>query len=181
MSGTAQARYSTWAIALHWLIAILVIVNWRLAEAFEEAADADKLFWINQHKTLGITILLLSVLRLVWRMAHTPPALPDQMAGWEKLLARSIHTIFYIMLIGLPFGGWLASSYSGYPIRFWGLFDWPLLPVLENKDMGHKLAEAHGAGGEVLLILIALHIVGALKHQFIDKLPSFSRMWPGKG
>lgn len=179
MNTMSQRRYSTGAIVLHWVIAIAVIVNWRLAESFEHAEGADKLFWINQHKALGITILVLSLLRLLWRFTHRPPAHQPPLAPWEKTLSGIVHTIFYVLLIGLPIGGWLASSYAGYPIPMWGAFDWPLLPVAENKDLGHEIAEAHGTGGKLMLILIALHVVGALKHSFIDKVPSFSRMWFG--
>lgn len=180
MSSAAQVRYSTGAIVFHWLIAILVIVNWRIAAGVEHLGDAAKDVALAPHRAIGIAILTLSVLRLVWRMAHTPPALPDQLATWEKLLARAIHGIFYVLLIGLPFGGWLSSSYAGSPIDFFGLFEVPLLPVAVNMDQAEAVIEAHHEGGEILLILVGLHILGALKHQFFDKVPSLSRMWPGK-
>lgn len=181
MSDTAQARYSTGAIVLHWLIAILVIVNWRIAEGAEHLEGAAKSAAIAPHKAIGITILVLTVLRLLWRMAHKPPALPEALAGWEKLLARSVHGIFYVLLIGLPIGGWLASSYAGQPVDFFGLFELPRLPVAQNIDQAVSVIGAHKSGGALLLILVVIHILGAAKHHFIDKLPSFSRMWPGKG
>ncbi|WP_427964938.1 cytochrome b [Altererythrobacter sp.] len=178
MTTVTQARYSGVAMILHWLIAIAVIVNWRLAENFEHAEDADKLYWITQHKALGITILILSVLRLLWRFTRRPPELAASLAGWERSLARAVHVIFYVMLIGLPIGGWVASSFSHYPIDFWGLFNVPLLPVAENKELGHEIAEAHGAGATFLLLLVVLHIVGALKHTLIDKDGNIHRMLP---
>lgn len=180
MSDTAQARYSTGAIVFHWLIAILVIVNWRIAEGAEHLEGAAKAAAIAPHKAIGITILVLSALRLLWRLTHTPPALPIQLARWEKALARAMHGIFYVLLIGLPVGGWLASSYAGVPIDYFGLFNVPLLPVSENIDQAKSVIGAHKSGGGLLLILIAIHVLGAAKHHFIDKLPSFARMWPGK-
>ncbi len=181
MTNGSNARYSNVAIIFHWLIAIAVIVNWRLAENFEHAsAMPDKLYWINLHKSLGIAILVLSVLRLLWRLGHKPPPAPAGSAKWEKSLAKIVHVLFYVLLIGLPIGGWLATSFAGYPITMWGLFDWPLFPVAENKEAAESIAETHGTLGKAMLILILLHIAGALKHSFIDKVPSLSRMWFGR-
>ena len=181
MSDTAQSRYSMGAIVLHWLIAILVIVNWRIAEGAEHLEGAVKAAAITPHKAIGITILILSILRLAWRMTHAAPEFPAQLASWEKVLARAIHGIFYVLLIGLPIGGWLASSYAGNSIDYFGLFELPRLPVAENMDQAKSVIGAHKNGGGLLLGLIALHILGAAKHQFFDKIPSLSRMWPGKG
>ncbi len=180
MSGATQKRYSNVAIILHWLIAILVIANWRLAENAEHTSvQADKMFWMGQHKAIGISILVLSVLRLLWRFWHKPPPFDPHMAGWERKLAHFVHIIFYVLLIGLPVGGWLASSFAGYSISMWGLFDWPLFPVAESKETAKQIAETHGTLGKAMLILILLHVAGALKHSLIDKIPSFSRMWFG--
>lgn len=175
---TNRARYSNVAMLLHWVIAIAVIVNWRLGEAFEHAEGADKLYWISQHKALGITILVLSLARLAWRFYKKPPPPSPSHAGWEKLLAKTVHIVFYVLLIGLPIGGWLASSYSGYPIPIFGLFEWPLLPVTKNEATGEQFAEWHATGGEIMLILIGLHILGMLKHMFIDKDGNLWRMLP---
>jgi cytochrome b561 len=173
-----QARYSSVAMLLHWVIAIAVIVNWRLAEAFEHAADADKLYWINQHKALGITILILSLARLGWRYFRPPPPLASGLVGWERTLARTVHTIFYVLLIGLPIGGWLASSFGDYPITIFGLMDWPLLPVGKNESLGHQVAELHATGGTILLLLIVLHVLGMLKHTLVDRDGNLFRMLP---
>lgn len=173
-----RARYSAIAMLLHWAIAIAVIVNWRLAEAFENAEGADKLYWINQHKALGITILILSLARLGWRFFKKPPPLAASLAGWERMLAKTVHVIFYVLLIGLPIGGWLASSYSGYPITIFGLLDWPLMPVGKNEALGHQIAELHATGGTIMLALIVVHILGMLKHTLIDRDGNLFRMLP---
>lgn len=181
MTEGSQARYSTGAMVFHWLIAVLVIVNWRLAEAAHGLEGMEKALALNPHKAVGITILVLSVLRLGWRLTHKAPPLSDSLAGWEKMLAKAVHWIFYILLIGLPIGGWLATSYASISIDYFGLFTIPTLPVEQNYETANSIAEAHHSGGELVLYLIVLHVLGALKHQFFDKVPSFSRMWPGKG
>ncbi|MCP5397342.1 MAG: cytochrome b [Sphingomonadaceae bacterium] len=174
-----QARYSTVAMILHWVIAIAVIVNWRLAENYEHATEgADKFFWMSQHKALGITILVLTLLRLVWRFVKRPPDLAAHLAGWEKALAKVIHVIFYALLIGLPIGGWLASSYAGYPVDMWGLFELGSLPVGKDEAMSEAIGDAHGTVGKIMLILIVVHVLGALKHTFIDKDGNLFRMLP---
>lgn len=177
MNDNAQARYSLGAIILHWLIAIAVIANWRIAEAAEHGTDPEKLAIMANHKALGIIILALSVLRLGWRFTHKAPPLSESLAGWEKLLARVTHVVFYVLLIGLPIGGWLGVSYFAAPVDIFGLFTVPALPVGENHDAGKAVLELHHEGAEILLILIALHILGALKHSFYDRIPSLSRMW----
>lgn len=179
MSKTVSTRYSTGAIVFHWLIAVAVIVNWRIAENAEHLEGAAKGAALAPHKAIGIAILVLSVLRLAWRLAHKPPAFSEQMAGWEKTLASAIHIIFYILLIGLPIGGWLASSYAGYPIDFFGLFNVPLFPVEKSMDQAEAMMGFHTSGGTLMLALIVLHVLGALKHSVVDKIPSFSRMWFG--
>ena len=183
MAGNGSAsngRYSTGAMIFHWVIAIAVIVNWRLVEAAEHggASDAAKGALMANHKALGITILLLTLGRLAWRLMHRPPPLPASYKGWEKALAHTMHVVFYILLIGLPLGGWLASSYFGRGFEFFGLFDWPLLPVAANPEMGKAVIGLHHEGGSILLILIALHVLGALKHTFFDREGGLARMWP---
>lgn len=176
MTDTAQQRYSTVAMIFHWLIAVAVIVNWRIVAAAQDAAPADAGALMANHKALGVTILVLSVGRLLWRLTHPVP--PLQGAGWERALARTVHTIFYILLIGLPLGAWLAGSFARRGFEWFGLFDWPLLPVPESREMAGTIMDFHRLGGQALLILLALHIVGALKHTFIDKIGGLSRMLP---
>lgn len=178
---TAQARYSTVAIILHWLIAVLVIVNWRLAEAAEHlegpAADA----YMGPHKAIGISVLALTLLRIVWRLAHRPPPLRADMAAWERLLAKTVHALFYILLVAIPVLGWIASSSFGYGVDMFGLFNVPALPVANDPDAGKWVIGLHKAMWTPFMILIVLHILGALKHHFIDKDGELGRMIPGLG
>ena len=173
-----NARYSAGAMILHWAIAIAVIVNWRIAEETHglsrEAAGA----LMEQHKALGIAILLLTVLRIVWRFVKKPPPLAATLKGWEAWLAKTVHVIFYVLLIGLPLGGWLGNSMFGQAIDMWGLFTVPALPVGTNFDTGEAIFEVHETLGKAMLILIALHVLGALKHTLVDKDGNLFRMLP---
>lgn len=178
MSEAGRSRYSTGVMIFHWVIAVLVIVNWRLVEAAETASKADEAALVGNHKAIGITILVLTLARLGWRLRHKVPPLPDTMATWEKLLARTSHVLFYVLLIGLPLGGWLAGSFAGRDISYFGAFTIPALPVGENFDMAKAIIGFHKTGGEAMIYLIGLHILGALKHSFIDKSGGLARMLP---
>lgn len=181
MTQVNAQRYSLGAIIFHWLIAIAVIVNWRIAEAAEVLEGAERGALIGNHKALGIIILVLTLMRLAWRFSHRPPPHPDSMAGWEKFLSGAVHTIFYVLLIGLPIGGWVAGSFASSPVDMFGAFTLPMLPVEQNYDIAGAVIGFHGTAGEAMLILIGLHILGALKHTFYDKVGGLKRMWPGSG
>lgn len=179
MTELSQSRYSTVAMLFHWIIAILVIWNWRIAENAEHAASREEAIAIfADHKALGIIILALSVGRLVWRLGHKAPPMSSLIPQWQQKAAKALHIIFYILLIGLPIGGWLANSLSGREIDMFGMFTIPALPVGENPDAGKAIYEAHATGGSIMIYLIALHILAALKHTFIDKVNGIGRMLP---
>lgn len=178
MNLAAQTRYSLVAMLFHWLIAILVIVNWRIAEGAEGLEGAAKSAAIAPHKAIGITILVLTILRLLWRLSHKAPPMSDLIPGWQRILGKTVHVIFYVLLIGLPIGGWLAGSFASIPVDYFGIFTVPMAPVEQNYDTAGAIIEQHKLGGEVLLILVALHILGALKHTFIDKVNGIGRMVP---
>ena len=174
-----QRRYSAGAMFFHWVIAIAVIWNWRLAENAHHAADrTERMAIFADHKALGITILVLTLARLAWRIGHPAPPMPAEMAAWEKAVAKTTHVIFYVLLIGLPVGAWLANSMAGRDIDFFGLFTIPPLPVGENGGLAETIFGIHGTAGGLMIWLIGLHILGALKHTFFDKRGGLSRMLP---
>jgi cytochrome b561 len=173
-----QARYSTGAMLLHWAIAIAVIVNWRIAESAEHLPDLERGAVMANHMALGMVILVLTLARLGWRLMKAPPPLASTMKPWERLAARTVHTVFYILLVGLPLGGWLATSFYGVGVKIWGLFTVPRMPVAIDEHIGETIFEAHATAGTVMLVLIALHILGALKHTFIDRDGNLFRMLP---
>jgi len=172
------SRYSTGAIVLHWAIAIAVIVTWRIAESAEHASEAQEDAIMADHMAVGMLILLLTALRLIWRLTHTQPAFPHELAGWERVAARIVHFTFYLLLVGLPLMGWLGSSMEGEAIDVFGAFTIPGLPVGPNRGLGHEILEVHGTLGQVMLYLIVLHVLGALKHHFVDRNGELYRMLP---
>ena len=180
-SNTSQARYSMGAIILHWVIAIAVIVNWRLAETGHHLEGAAAAAYMNPHKALGITILFLTVLRIIWRLMNPPPAMHSDYAKWERMLAKTAHVLFYFLLIGIPLTGWLAVSSYGKTVDIFGLFEMFALPVAENPSAGKSILAVHETLWTGMSVLIVLHILGALKHQFYDKTNELGRMIPGLG
>lgn len=172
------SRYSLGAIVLHWAIAIAVIVAWRIAESAEHGSQAEEAAIMGDHMALGMLILFLTVLRLIWRLTHSHPAFPQDLARWETLLARAVHVVFYALLLGLPLLGWLGTSMEGAPIDLFGAFTIPSLPVAANRGLGHELLEVHGSLGQLMLFLIALHVLGAVKHHFVDRNGALYRMLP---
>ena len=191
MTATPEAkRYTTVAIILHWLIAVmlvsLVFVGWWM-EDLGEAARAGEISFgqvqavYNWHKTAGILVLLLSLARLGWRFTHPVPALPATMKPWEALGARAAHIGFYVVMIGMPLIGWAMVSNSSLPTRLFNIegFNLPGLPVPDVEAVHEVLGSAHSAGGWVILMLLALHAGAALKHHFLDRDGVLNRMVPG--
>lgn len=181
-------RYSIGAILLHWLIAAAIVLQVVLAGRMEGPRTPTSFAVTQLHKSVGITILLLSLARLAWRLIHRPPPMPATMSRWEQVLARWAHVGFYVVMIGMPLTGWLMVSASRIPIPtlLYGVVPWPSLPFVGDlapgaKKLWHDLAEGgHGALAKVLYVLLALHVAGALKHQlFSHDEPVLARMAPG--
>jgi cytochrome b561 len=186
---SAQARYTGVAVALHWLIAVLIITNVGLAWYSDTLHGAAKIGIIQWHKTLGISILLFSLVRLAWRLTHRPPPLAPHLKAWERWLAHIVHCGFYVLMIGLPLTGWIMVSADPliriYPIHLFGLFDWPAIGFLTDLPRGqmrqvHENFEAahHLLAKVIVYGLIPLHVLGALKHQILDRDNELSRMIP---
>ena len=181
-------RYSMVAIILHWTIAILILTNVGIAWAADEVRGAARAEALQPHKVIGIAVLLLTFARLAWRLAVKPPRMPDTMAPWERALARTVHVLFYVVMVALPLSGWAMVSTSAlasvYPIH-WGPFEWPMIEPLtqlerqDRRDLNEALEEAHELLAQsIIYVLVPLHVVGALKHQFIDKGDELGRMIP---
>lgn len=173
------ARYSRIAILFHWAIALLVVANFVLASMAEDLPKAEQAGLMGPHKAIGVSVLLLSLLRLFWRLGHKPPALPAAIPAWQATLGRTVHILFYFLIIAVPFSGWLMASAhpQAPPVSFFGLFD-VTLPITKSEGLANVGYEAHEVLTKPLFILILLHVAGALKHQFIDRLPFIQRMWP---
>lgn len=174
-----MGKYSKTAILLHWLIAILIVANVALASLSEDLPRAARTAYMDPHKAIGISILTLSVLRLLWRLGHRPPPLPQALSGWQATLGRFVHALFYFLIIAVPLTGWLmvAAREGAPPVNFFGLFSVDL-PVADSKALSSFGHEGHEILTKPLVVLIILHVAAALKHQFIDRMPFIQRMWP---
>lgn len=175
-----RSTYSRGAIAFHWTIAVLILTNLFLGffrDAFGEAATPVML---GLHKPIGITVLALSIGRVLWRLTHKPPPLPATVKYWERRLASAVHLALYLLIFALPLTGWLFVSYGArkYPIDYFGLGQVPWLPVVQDKAAAHMLNERHELLGYVALALLVLHLAGAFKHHFLDKDDTVARMLP---
>ncbi|WP_449254012.1 YceI family protein [Brevundimonas naejangsanensis] len=192
------SRYSAVAIALHWLIAVAILsmipMGWWMSDAIAQPdtqALAYRVFQI--HKSIGFLILALTVLRIVWRLTHPVPALPGAMKGWEQFAARATHAAFYALMLALPLTGWIYVS-TGWAVvtdtplavatSWFGLFTIPHLPFIEHASEAARRATAWMAMGAHsklawgAIVLVALHVGAALKHQFFDRDGVLSHMIP---
>lgn len=173
--GAAQARYSTGAIVLHWLIALALA--FQLALGFAMPHDERGFAMFQLHKSVGITILLLTLARLAWRLTHRPP--PAVEGGFQGFLAKAVHVLLYAFMIGAPLTGWALASTdpTGIPTLLYGAVPWPHLPL--PGALNEAFEGAHELLAWIGLALIALHIAGALRHQFLLKDGLLRRIGPG--
>ena len=183
------ASYSAVAIALHWIIALCILgqiaLGWRLHDI---APGPGRFAAFQLHKSIGITILLLSLARLAWRLVRpAPPEIP--MPRWQHVASRLVHGGLYAIMIGLPLTGWIMVSTSKLPIptRLFGVVPWPTIPGLAGLSPATKAA-LNGAGdaGHSLLVfvtiaMLVLHLGAVAKHQLVDRDRVFARMAPGAG
>lgn len=177
--GLVGARYSRGAIVFHWTIAVLIALNFAAAWIADDMPRQDKQIIMGNHKAIGITILVLAVLRVIWRLTHRPPPRVETLQRWEVLLAKVVHTAFYVLMIAIPLAGWAMSSIAARPVNFFGLFTVPMLPLGSDKAVGGVFHDLHEQGATLMLVLLALHVAGALKHHFIDRDGTMRRMLPG--
>ena len=171
-------RYSSVAVALHWAIATLIVANLLLGifhESFARPVTAWMMFF---HKAIGITILALTLVRLAWRAGHRAPPFDPVLKPWERALASLTHWGFYLLLLAIPLTGWMLSSSSNRATSWFGLFDIAPLPV-SRSDAAHDLfEELHELLGYAMIVLILLHVAGALKHHLQGHRHLIGRMAP---
>ncbi len=182
-----RSRYDSIAMIIHWITALLVIFmiifGEELMEAGEEAGEiGDGLggtFGPSLHVSIGVAILILTLLRILWRLTHKAPPYPATMKPYELMAARAVHGLFYVLLIAIPVTGWLA--FGGFvveepamaAVRVFGAFPVPAAPFV-SRDV----EELHEIGSNAAMILTGLHVLAALKHQFLDGDGIFRRMLP---
>lgn len=190
-------KYSKPAIILHGLTALIIFImfglGWFMAELPKDAPKATSLdlfdlgvytmqfseaisprtFYFNLHKSIGVTLLALILLRIYVRLTHQPPAFPASMKAWEKNVANLVHKGLYVLMVLMPLSGIIMAINSKYGIMWFGI---PLVAGLDNPDLRETFKEIHEIVGFVLFVGIVLHIAAAFKHKLIDKDEVMSRM-----
>ncbi len=171
-SGDRAVRYKPVVVAFHWISAALVLTQVYLGFAFGSfpKGSSERMELFTWHKTVGVTILLLTLIRLAVRLMNPPPPYPDELAKWERALAVWTHRLFYFLLVALPLTGLAAVSRGGPTTELVGGLSVPTLPL--------PIGELHEPLVFGTIALLLLHVAGALKHQFIDRGPSADRMPP---
>jgi len=188
MTKSAVTRYNNIAISFHWLMALLIVgmlIGGKVMVSLDETSAIR--FWMTQwHKTFGILILLLAVLRLLWRLSHRSPTHPENAPAWEHFAANVSHIVLYALLFIAPISGWMLVSVSPLNIDtfLFNVIPWPHLPWLtdlaDKESAEHLLAEIHEIATGILIFLLLVHIAGALKHHLIDKDNVLTRMLPNR-
>ena len=172
----AATRYTRVAVALHWLLAIGLIYQLSLGvwmEGIPKTPPGLRADWFNWHKSVGMLLGLLIVLRGLWRLTHASPALPLSLPRWQQGAARLSHGLLYVCMVVMPLSGFLGSSFTKYPIKFFGT---PLPRLWEaNPDLKALCGAVHTGASYVFMALIALHIAAALAHA-LRRDGVFSRM-----
>jgi cytochrome b561 len=182
----APIRYTKVAMFLHWSIAIIIILNIGIALSLDYMPDSWVRPAVDLHKSFGITVIGLVLLHLLWRYANPPPPLPRVYPAWERRVAKAAHIVLYTLILAMPLSGWLHDSAwnlaAQYPMKLYFLVPWPRIGLIQNLDPVTKenlhtiFGFVHSYLAYALYVMVALHICGALKHQFIDRHPQLERM-----
>jgi cytochrome b561 len=176
-------RYSTVAIVLHWLLALVILTLFAVGVYMTDLPfSPQRLKLYNWHKWAGVSFLALTLLRLLWRVTHRPPALPvavtRTMPGWQNRVYHATHHLMYLLFFAVPLVGWAYSSAAGFPIVWFGQIPLPdLLPV--NKELAELIKPLHERLALALIALAGLHMAAAVKHQWVDRDGLLARMLPG--
>ncbi|MGU7770985.1 cytochrome b [Burkholderia sp. MR1-5-21] len=173
------AGYTRTAIALHWLIALLIVCGFALGWVMTDIPGftPTKLKYFSWHKWIGVTAFALAVIRVLWRATHVPPRLPDGMPAWQRVGSHGVHWLLYALMLVIPITGYLYSSASNIPVVYLGIVPLPRLidpdPVLKET-----FKTLHVSLNYILLALVAMHMLAVVKHQVLDRDGLLSRMLP---
>lgn len=187
MASHERTRYDSVAMIIHWLTAALMIFMIIFGEELMEAGEHEEglgegvasTFGPSLHVSIGVAILALTLLRIVWRLTHEAPPYPATMKRYEVVASKALHGVFYLLLVAIPLTGWLA--FGGFVaeepamagLRVFGAFPLPPSPA----GLG-EVKELHEIGSNLAMILTIIHVLAALKHQFLDGDGIFRRMLP---
>jgi cytochrome b561 len=180
-----RPRYGSIAIALHWVLALAIAGTFCFGLYMADLPfSPQRLKLYNYHKWAGMCILGLSLLRLLWRLTHRPPALgrtiESTMPGWQMTAFHATHGLMYLLFFAVPVIGWAYSSAAGFSITLFGVFPIPDF-VGKDKELAEMIKPWHEIAAWSLAALVGLHVLAALKHQFVDRDGLIQRMLPGRG
>ena len=171
-------RYTGVAIALHWLIAFAILGTFLLGQYMTNLQlSPAKLKLYSYHKWIGVTIFLLVLARIAWRLAHRPPPPPASMPAWQHSAASIAHFFLYALTLTIPVSGWLMSSASGFQVVYLGLIPIPDL-LAKSKDAAQELKQLHEALNWLMVLVVAIHVAAAIKHHLMDRDDVLRRMLP---
>ena len=178
MTTQKQERYTNIAILLHWLMAVLIIIlfalGWYMVDLPKGTPERSEFFAL--HKSIGLTVAILALIRLLWYFSHPPPALPASIPLLQQKAANILHHLLYLMMFMQPFSGYISSSFSGYKTKIWGIplphWGW------KDKAMNELFTNIHEVSSIILLVLIALHLIGVIIHLLPNRKRIFQRMLP---
>jgi cytochrome b561 len=171
-------RYGLVSQVFHWLVVILILIQFVWAWRIDNADGFRlRLELVTQHKTIGMTVLVLAMLRLLWRLFNRPPTLPEGMRPWERWAARAGHGALYVLIIAMPLSGWLYSSAAGLGDYWWGAVNFPSL-VEPSERLEDVFGQLHEWLAVTLAVIAGVHVLAALRHQFMFKDQLMQRMLP---
>lgn len=178
------SRYTPLAMALHWLLGLVILGMFSVGLYMADLPISPlRLKLYNWHKWAGVTFLALSALRLLWRLTHRPPPLPQVIAqampSWQLRAYHATHYLMYVLFFAVPLIGWAYSSAAGFPIVWFGQIPLPDL-VSPDKALAEIIKPLHAVSAFALVGLASVHIAAALKHHWIDRDGLLSRMLPGR-
>lgn len=174
----ATRGYGSIAKTFHWLIAFLIVGQFVLANIAEGLPlGMQKIGVLARHKSDGILILMLAVLRLAWRIGNTPPPPVASLTRWQELASKTTHRLLYVLLFALPLSGWMMSSAKNYPVSFFGWFQLPNF-IAPSESAFKILLAVHATLATTLLIIAGVHISAALWHHFFKRDNVLRRMLP---
>ena len=167
---TNEQRYGAFAKFLHWGMALMILVLIAVGTYMTglDKGDPIKIQIMGMHKSFGVIFMQFAIIRVIWSRINNSPKLPSVLASWEKLVSKTITGSLYILMLAIPFSGYVMTNLFGYPVSLFGLVDLPLL-FGKNPEMGLSAKQAHFLLVYTLMVALFSHVAGALKHRFLDK------------
>ena len=179
MTKANSNTYTATAKFFHWLMAVAIVGLFAFGFYVSNMPlSPQKLQFLSYHKWTGVTIFMLALVRLTWRISHRPPSLPAHMGRVEQLIAHAGHGVLYVLMLSVPVSGWLMSSAKGYQTVLFGVFPIPDL-LSKDRELGHQLLTVHLGLNLVMAAVVVGHVLAALKHHFKDRDDVLKRMLPG--